>query len=507
MHVFHKKNKLYWRRAQRPGAITFFVYSIYSCNAMLMHIGRNCKGGSFSTCLVVLFLFVVACKQRTAGKSSEPQKPNIVFIMADDLGYGDLGVYGQKMIKTPRLDRMSQEGLRFTDFYAGSTVCAPSRCVLMTGQHTGRAHVRGNRKGDEPLPDSIVTVAEVLQDAGYVTGLIGKWGLGAADTPGAPNHQGFDYSYGYLNQRHAHNYYPEFLFRNHQKIKLPNVVANGTAEGAGVAEKKVAYSHSLIMEEALQFITRNKDRTFFLYLTPTLPHANNEGGDHGIEVPGQGIYAREDWPENEKNFAAMVSLLDEGVGQVLDRLKDLGIDDNTLVIFTSDNGPHEEGGHQHEFFDSNGVFQGKKRSLYEGGIRVPMIAWWPGKIQSGKVTGHVGYLGDVMATLAELAGVRSPDSLASVSFVPTLLGDKGQPKHDYLYWEFYEGKSQQAVRIDHWKAVRTPIFEGTMELYDLASDKGEAHNLADAHPDIIRRAETIMKEAHRPSPIWKKKGG
>lgn len=436
---------------------------------------------------------------------ARPVRPNIIFIMADDLGYNDLGTYGQRQIRTPNLDQMAREGLRFTNFYAGSTVCAPSRCVLITGQHTGTAHVRGNRKGDEPLPDSVLTVAEVLKRAGYTTAVIGKWGLGDVGTEGSPTRQGFDYSFGYLTQRHAHNYYPHFLFQNDDRVDITNVVAGSPADGAGVAVKKEVYSHDLLMDEAIRFLERNKNSRFFLYLTPTLPHANNEGGSDGMEVPDQGIYSRRKWPEAEKNFAAMVSLLDDGVGKILSKLKELNIDKNTLVIFTSDNGPHDEGGHKHDFFDSNGPFRGKKRDLYEGGIRVPMIAWWPGKISGGEVTDHLGYLGDAMATAAELAGVPVPENKQSVSIVPILLGDpEQQVHHEFLYWEFYERTPQQAVRMGEWKAIRRPMFNGATELYNLREDEEEARNIAKAHPELVKRLEKKMEDAHRPSSLWGK---
>lgn len=453
--------------------------------------------------VVLLFGGCSAGREDTAERAG---KPNIIIIMADDLGYNDLGVYGQQRINTPHLDRMAKEGIRFTNFYAGSTVCAPSRSVLMTGQHTGRTHVRGNREiqpmGQEPLPDSTVTIAEVLKKVGYATGLTGKWGLGGPGSTGVPNKQGFDHFFGYLCQRHAHNYYPEFLFRNEEEVKLNNEVNNSRTDGAGVATRKETYSHDLILEEALEFIERSSGQPFFLMLTPTLPHANNEGGDEGMEVPDQGLYADNDWPENEKNFAAMVTLLDEGVGAVFAKLDTLGLDENTLVIFTSDNGPHSEGGHDPDYFDSNGPFRGIKRDLYEGGIRVPMIARWPGKIKGGQVSDHMGYSGDFLATVAELSGADVPENTQSVSLVPTLLGREDQSEHPYLYWEFFEGNPHQAVRSGKWKAVRQPIFTGATELYDLSEDAGEENDIADEHPDVVRRMEEMMAEAHRPSDIW-----
>ena len=456
----------------------------------------------------IFFAFVLAaCNIEKKEAADRAEKPNIILIVADDLGYNDLGVYGQEQISTPHLDQMAEEGMRFTNFYAGSTVCAPARSVLMTGQHAGRTHVRGNREvspmGQEPLPDSTVTIGELMQEAGYKTGLFGKWGLGGPDSPGVPNKQGFDEFFGYLCQRHAHNYYPEFLFRNGEKVMLQNVVENDRTDGAGVAVKKEEYSHTLIMEEAMQFIEDNSKQPFFLMLTPTLPHANNEGGSDGMEVPKQGEYANNDWPESEKNFAAMITLLDADVGNLFRKLQEVGIDKHTLVIFTSDNGPHREGGHSPDHFDSNGPLRGIKRDLYEGGIRVPMIAWWPGKIKAGSVSDHIGYGGDFLATAAELTGSSTPEDIQSRSLLPTLLANgEEQETHTYLYWEFYENNPHQAARIGRHKAIRKPIFSGTTELYDLDEDPGEQYNIANAHPEIVEQMESIMDEAHRPSAIW-----
>jgi uncharacterized sulfatase len=446
-----------------------------------------------------------------AGAESPARKPNVVFVLADDLGYGDLGCYGQKVIQTPNLDRMAAEGMRFTDFYAGATVCAPSRCVLMTGRHTGRCTVRGNADPQrQSLTDADVTVAEVFRDAGYATALIGKWGLGEEETPGLPNDQGFDYFFGYLNQGHAHNYYPEFLWRNNDRVKLRNVLRRDgkpyEERGAGVSIQKVDYSHDLFAAEALKYVEENQDRPFFLYLALTIPHANNEAtrlvGD-GQEVPDYGIYADRDWPNPDKGQAAMITRMDADVGRLFTRLKKLGIDDDTLVIFSSDNGHHDEGGHDVDRFDPNGPLRGMKRDLYEGGIRVPTIARWPGKIAPGTVSDHVGYFGDFLATAADLAGVTPPEGIDSISFLPTLLGRKHQQKqHEYLYWEFYERGSKQAVRMGKWKAVRQPMLTGPIELYDLSSDLAEQRDVAGDHPEVVARMKAIMGEAHVPSPRW-----
>ena len=445
------------------------------------------------------------------------EKPNIIFIMADDLGYGDLGCFGQKIIKTPRLDRMAAEGMRFTDFYAGATVCAPSRCVLMTGLHLGHCTVRGN--SSDPMRQSLkaddVTVAAMLKGAGYATGMTGKWGVGEENTPGLPHLQGFDFYFGYLNQHHAHNYYPEFLWQiedgQMRKARLRNVLQRDgksyEAMGAGIASKKVDYSHDLIAAEALGFIDRHKHEPFFLYVPLTIPHANNEGNrlvGNGQEVPDFGPYADKDWPDPDKGQAAMITRMDGDVGRILDRLQEHGIDEQTLVIFTSDNGHHDEGGHDTDRFDPNGPLRGMKRDLYEGGIRVPTIARWPGRVQPGSHSHHIGYFGDLMATAADLAGEEPPEGLDSISFLPTLLGeDSKQKEHDYLYWEFYERGSKQAVRMGRWKAVRAPMFTGPIELFDLSADLGEENNIADRHPDLVDKMETMMAEAHVPSDRFK----
>ncbi len=433
-------------------------------------------------------------------------KPNIIYILADDLGYGDLGSYGQKKIKTPHLDRMAAEGMRFTQVYAGSTVCAPSRCVLMTGLDTGHCPIRGNAR--VPLRPQDVTVATVLKGAGYATGLIGKWGLGEADSSGVPTKQGFDYFFGYLNQNHAHNYYPAFLWRNEERVPLKNEVPAGARDGEfgqGWATKKAEYSHDLFAAEALKWIEEHKDGPFFLYLALTIPHANNEGmhaSGNGQEVPDLGIYRDKAWPEPSKAYAAMVTRMDADIGRLLELLKTLGIEGSTLVVFTSDNGPQKEGGNSPAFFASGGVLRGIKRDLYEGGIREPFIARWPGRIKAGSVSDHVGYFGDFMATAAELADVEPPPNLESISFVPTLLGQpEKQKRHEYLYWEFHEGGFKQAVRMGDWKAVRLGMGK-PVELYDLKIDTEEKLDVAAEHPDIVAKMEGVMKSARTESPDW-----
>ncbi|MBN2475105.1 MAG: arylsulfatase [Pirellulales bacterium] len=426
------------------------------------------------------------------------EKPNLIYVLVDDLGYGDLGCYGQQRIQTPSLDKMAAEGIRFTDHYAGSTVCAPSRCVLMTGMHTGHSYVRGNQEfrpmGQLPLRPGTPTVARLLHQAGYATGLIGKWGLGGPDSTGIPNQQGFDYFFGYLCQRHAHNYYPELLFRNTERVPLAgNKVAVPREDGAGVAVERAQYSHDLCAAEAIRFVERNKGKPFFLYLALTIPHANNEAGSRGMEVPSLGPYAELDWPEPQKGHAAMITRMDADVGRLLAKLKELGIDEKTLVLFTSDNGPHREGGNDPDFNDSNGPLRGIKRDLYEGGIRVPLIARWPGKIPSAATTDHVSAFWDFLPTACELVGVEAPRDIDGISYLPTLLGNKaGQNQHEYLYWEFH---GKQAVRMGKWKAVRLPP-NGKVELYDLDADLGEADDVSGDYPEIAVQLKHAMDAAH-----------
>jgi len=381
----------------------------------------------------------------------------------------------------------------------------------------GHTHVRGNGRGPEQaLRSEDFTVAELLKAAGYATALCGKWGLGD-DRPGdtgLPNDQGFDHFFGYLNQVHAHNYYPEFLWRNKTRIPLRNkVVRSKNNYGGfvgGYASERIDYSHDLVMRDALEFVKANQERPFFLYLALTIPHANNEGTrgtGNGQEAPHYGIYAQEDWSEQDKGQAAMITRMDYGVGLLLQQLSRLEIDKNTVVIFTSDNGHHDEGGHNTELFNPQGPLRGMKRDLYEGGIRVPMIVRWPGTTPAGKTTDHVSYFGDLMATAAELACVDPPKDTDSISFVPTIRGDTDkQQSHDYLYWEFYERGSKQAVRFGPWKAVRMPITTGKIELYDLSHDLGEAHDVSADHADLVAQADEMMDAAHTPHPNWQPRG-
>ena len=443
------------------------------------------------------------CLNDTGKTVNENKHPNIIYILVDDLGYGDLGCYGQKRIKTPSLDKMADEGMRFTQHYSGSTVCAPSRCCLMTGYHTGHALVRGNAR--VPLRPDDVTVAKTMKQAGYTTGLVGKWGLGEADSTGIPNKQGFDYFYGYLNQRHAHNYYPKFLWKNEQKVNLRNEVkyphSRHVKEFGGVSANKLDYSHDFMTQEALAFVERNKQNPFFLYIAYTIPHANNEAGKKGMEVPDYGIYKDKDWPEPQKGHAAMITRMDGDVGKLFALIKKLGIDDNTLVMFTSDNGPHREGGNNPDFNNSSGPLRGIKRDLYEGGIRVPMIARWPGKVKSNSTNNHISAFWDILPTCAELAGAKTPDGIDGISFTTTLLGRNDQQKqHEFLYWEFHERGSKQAIRMGDWKAVS--FCQSHTELYNLKDDLGEKNNLAAKYPDIVKKAEQYMKASNTPSTHW-----
>jgi arylsulfatase A-like enzyme len=446
-------------------------------------------------------------------------RPNIVFILADDLGYGDLGSFGQKTLATPHLDRLAAEGMRFTRHYSGMTVCSPSRAVLLTGRNSGRVAVRTN--WDPPLPDGTVTLASVLKSAGYATGAFGKWGVGNIIPEDDPKRKGFDSFYGYVDMFHAHNFFPPFLIRNGRREPLRNDLIPGSDDGPfsgrgnGVAREPRDYAPDFILREALGFIEAKAKERFFLYLPLNTPHANNEGGKkdfrRGMEVPDFGPFADRDWPDFEKGFARMVRDIDLTVAAVVAKLRELKLAENTLVIFTSDNGPHQEGGHEADFFDSNGPLRGRKRDLYEGGIRVPTIAWWPGRVPAGTVTSRVSGFQDYLPTFGELAGVAVSDH-DGISLVPTLLGRAAEQKaHDYLYFEFYEAGGKQAVVTERWKAVRlnwNANAAAPLELYDLLNDLGEAKNVAAQHPEIVREMEERMARSHTdhpgktPPPTW-----
>jgi arylsulfatase A-like enzyme len=443
---------------------------------------------------ILCFSCVFTFSSLIQAQESPERPPNIIFIMADDLGYGDLGCYGQERIQTPHIDQLAKEGMRFTEAYAGSTVCAPSRCALMTGLHTGHCRIRGNK--DVPLLPEDITVAELLKSAGYTTALIGKWGLGDANTTGIPNAQGFDYFYGYLNQRNAHSYYPSFLWRNTIAEPLKNIVPEYNR-----AVEKIEYSHDLFANEALKFIGENVGNPFFLYLALTIPHANNEAGNEGMEVPTDAPYAEEDWPQPQKNHAAMITRMDRDVGRIMTLLKALKLEEDTIIFFTSDNGPHREGGGDPDFFDSNGAVRGIKRDLYDGGIRVPMIVRWMGQIKRGSENDLPWAFWDVMPTVADLAGVDTPPEIDGISVLPTLLGkDEDQQKHDYLYWEFHEGGFSQAIRKDEWKFVKPRDRKAEWELYNIKEDIAEEHDLAKEFPDKVEEFTEIVEQARTYNP-------
>jgi arylsulfatase A-like enzyme len=441
------------------------------------------------------------------------ERPNLIWIMADDLGYGELGCYGQKVIQTPQLDRMAREGMRFTQFYAGATVCAPSRSVLMTGQHHGRTRVRGNAGRTNPLAQALraddTTVAKALQQAGYATALIGKWGLGDVGEAesGLPRRHGFDYFFGYLNQTHAHNHFPDYLWRNEERVRLPNVVTPVGDGGGGYATEPKAFADDLFADEAMKFVGQNRDKPFFLFWSMVVPHANNERArtlKDGAEVPDYGPYAEKDWPTPDKGQAAMITRLDGYVGRMLDELKRLGLAEKTLVLFTSDNGPHNESNHDLTRFLPSGPVSGIKRSLTDGGIRVPCIAWWPGRVEADKVSAHVAYFGDWFATAAELGGAKLPPALDSISFVPALTGRTAeQQAHEFLYWEFHErGFNQAALYQGRWKGIRSGTPDAPIKLFDLQSDIGETTDVAAQHPEILQKIDAYLETARSESTDW-----
>lgn len=429
-----------------------------------------------------------------------PDQPNIIFVMADDLGYADLGSYGQEEIDTPNLDRMAAQGMRFTDHYSGHTVCRPSRLVLRTGLHSGHTPIHGN--SDFTLSPDARIMGKLMKKAGYSVGGVGKWAMGGPRSTGAPFKQGFDFWYGYLNQIAAHNYWPEFLWNNDQKVHLDNKVDyadSGYAKGiSGTSTKRVDYSHDLMMKKAYEFIRRNRNQPFFLQVHLTIPHANNQGKPHGMEVPDLGPYGEKDWPAPEKGFAGMIHRLDRDIGRLLQLLQRLNLDEETIVFFTSDNGPHSEGGHKHSFFDSNGPLRGYKRDLYEGGIRVPMIVRWPGTIEPGTTTDHPSAFWDIMPTVCELAGIQSPEDIDGISFLPELLGrSEKQEKHDHLFWAF---KGKRALRKGQWKLVR-PGGNEPVELYNLNNDIGEQQDLSEERPGLTKKLRKQMKQAYHPSDV------
>jgi arylsulfatase A len=448
--------------------------------------------------IVKLFIFSFLPLLLVEGSA---RKPNFIFLMLDDAGYGDVSCFGQKHFQTPNVDRLAEEGMKLTDFYASSTVCAPSRCSLMTGVHTGEAVVRGNHEikpeGQFPLPKETLTIAELLKQAGYTSGMFGKWGLGSPGSTGDPIHQGFDRFFGYNCQRQSHTFFPTHLWSNQEKVPLDGKT----------------YSHHLIAEQALEFIRKNRKKPFFCYLPFTMPHAAMHAPEELVEpwrekFPQFNHIVGKYQPPNQKNpaavFAAMMTLMDRDLGRILDLLQETGIAEDTLVIFTSDNGPHKAGGHQTDFFNSNGPLRGYKRDLYEGGIRVPTLAWWPGKISAGSTSATPFAGWDVLPTFCEFAGIERPKQVNGISFAPTLLGkNENQEARKYLYWEFHEQGGKQAVRMGKWKGIRLQVRKnpaGPIELYDLSKDIGEENNVASQFPGVVKKVDQLMQEARTPNP-------
>ncbi|MCX7818802.1 MAG: arylsulfatase [Kiritimatiellae bacterium] len=432
----------------------------------------------------------------TAPGAARP--PNLVIVLADDLAAADLGCYGQQLIRTPRLDRMASEGMRFTRAYSGTAVCAPTRASLLTGLHTGHCPIRANREvqpeGQMPLPAGTPTIASVLKARGYATACVGKWGLGMFDTAGSPLKVGFDHFYGYNCQRHAHSYFPAYLYCDDRRFELPG------NDGRGIG---AIYSPDLLSSNVLAWVRSVRDRPFFLFYAPTLPHGR-------YEVPNEGEYADRPWPPKARAYAAMVSRLDADVGRLLDLLVELELHSHTLVIFGADNGSaFDPDSVEARLFNHsmNGRLRGAKRSLYEGGLVNPTIAWWPGTVPAGVVRDEPWAYWDLLPTFAELAGVP-PEAVGATDgrSIAALLRGGPAPERPYFYWELHEGTSLQAARFGRWKAVRNGP-SAPVELYDLESDPGESRDLASAHPELVRRAEEIFREAHRPDPAWPLRDG
>lgn len=464
--------------------------------------------------IACIFSLVISCQQAEVDQPTPP--PNIIYILADDLGYGDLSCYGQDMFETPNIDRLRASGMLFTQHYSGSTVCAPSRSSLMTGLHTGHTFIRGNKEvrpeGQHPLADSVLTMPEILKQAGYTTGVFGKWGLGYPGSEGDPNNQGVDKFVGYNCQRLAHHYYPRYLWDNDQKVVLE--------ENQGF--DKGLYAPEYIHEKSIEFLESNKDQPFFMFVASPLPHAEliapeevmvkyrgkylpekeYEGYDEG-EKYREGPY--ESQIESHAAFVAMIDVLDRQVGEIMDKVRKLGLEDNTIIMFSSDNGPHMEGGADPDFFDSNGPLKGYKRDLYEGGIRVPMITSWKGKIQAGTESDHISAFWDILPTVAEIASIDNLPEIDGISFVPSLLGETRQEQHPYLYWEFHERGGRIAMRKGNWKAIKYNFKKAPnapFELYDLSTDIGEESNVAADHPDVLAEMEAIFEGARTESEVF-----
>jgi arylsulfatase A-like enzyme len=460
------------------------------------------------------------------------KQPNVIYILADDLGYGDIGCYGQKYIKTPNIDRLAAEGIRFTQHYTSAPVCAPARCCLMTGKHLGHAFVRNNlelkdssdfKTGQLPIPDETFTLAEMLKKVGYTNAVIGKWGLGSIASEGAPNKQGFDFFYGYADQNHAHNHYPEFLWRNDKQEFLPGNIKSAhpkidrTKEVDSQEYKKYIgknYSLDLMADEAVKFIEGNREKPFFLYLTFVVPHKALQVPEESLEMyngvfdekPYDGKMGYTPHARPLSAYAAMITRMDSKIGIILQKLQELGIDENTIVMFTSDNGPAGGGGLDTRFFNSSGGLRGSKSQVYEGGIREPFVARWPAKIKPGTTTDHVSAHYDLMATLAEITGQKLTDT-DGISFLPTLLGQtEKQKQHEYLYWEFSSGGGQYAVRMGDWKGVRTGVSRNPnaeWQIYKLSTDRAETTNLTDRHPELVEKCKQIVsKRTPSQKPDW-----
>jgi len=451
----------------------------------------------FFTSLIILLAF-------TAGAQ---QKPNVVFILADDMGYGDLGCYGQQLIETPNIDKLASGGIRFTQFYAGTSVCAPSRASLMTGLHTGHTPIRGNYEikpeGQLPLPDSAYIIPEMFKAAGYKTGVFGKWGMGYPGSEGDPVKQGVDQFYGYNCQRQSHNFFPDHLWDNLNRVELANTPYSPQY-----------YAPELIQKKAMAFMDEHKSNPFFMYLAYTLPHAALQlpEGDQVFEYYKKKFKElpkaiKSDWngsgyqPQAYPHaaYAAMVTKLDNYVGEVVAKLKALGLDKNTMIVFTSDNGPHREGGNDPGFFNSSGGFKGIKRQLTEGGIREPVIMNWPGKIKAGSVSDHISAFWDFLPTFAQLAGQELPFKSDGISLMPLLLNKGKQAQHEFLYWEFHEDGGRQAVRMGRWKGIKEGVMKNPhapIALYDLAADPAESHNVAEKYPVMLKKMQDVMSKAH-----------
>jgi len=444
-------------------------------------------------------LIFLACLLVLSGSlAAAPARPNLIFILSDDLAQGDCGSYGQKLIQTPHLDRMAREGTRYTQAYCGTTVCAPSRTSLMTGLHMGHSPIRANREvqpeGQKPLPEGQFTAAKLLKSAGYATAAVGKWGMGMFDSTGSPLKVGFDHFFGYNCQRHAHSYFPTYLYNDAQRIELAGNDGNKKVEGKGAV-----YAQDLIANETLKFVKANQGKPFFLYYAITLPHGT-------FQINDQGIYRDKPWTEQQKNYAAMVTRLDRDVGRLLDLLRELGLAKNTLVMFAGDNGssfnPTSEIG---QLFDQTmgGKLRGFKRSMYEGGLRQAAFAWWPGTVPAGRVSDEPWAFWDYLPTVAELSGAKIPSGTKTDGHsLAAFLKGGPAPKRDHFYWELHEGGGTiQAARFGNWKAVRNGPSQ-PIELYDLKADAAESRDLAKQKPDLVARAEAILKSAREDHPDW-----